>query len=149
MLSTHTHYFVYPSRLFCAARGCYSLHFAEKKPEASPQNKEVGPLTQLGRMEVESGLRQPGVISLLFTLHVLFPNLTPPPEKDAQTVRDELHGPVMESCVLGMGDREIPGQLEDVGWELHTQENLVQNKPVSASQTTEKLPGEGETQGHG
>lgn len=51
----------------------------------------------------------------------------------------------MESCILGMGDRKIPGQLEDVGWELHTQENLMQNKTVRASQTTEKLSGEGET----
>lgn len=75
------------------------------------------------------------IISLLFAVHILFPNLTPPPEKDTQTVRDKLHGPVMESSVLGMGDREIPGQLEDVGWELHTQENLMQNKTVSGSRS--------------
>lgn len=44
-----------------------------------------------------------------------------------------------------IGVQKIPRPLEEVGWELHTQESLMQNKTVRVSQTMEKLPGEGET----
>lgn len=74
--------------------------------EDNKASLQVGPLTQLRSLEVESHPRQLGFISILFTrAHTVSQPHTHTLRKTYRQWEINANVPVMDSCILGMGDR--------------------------------------------